>query len=363
MTTYYDNGIEKGNAPGGEDGVQVYNRDGQPKARLNVRTVSYDLTEDVNDLNITDLGQADILRVNGNGGTWKITGIAGGWPGRRLLVVNAYEGDGYYFALSYNDPGSSAENRISSGGNEPVIFVGSNVELIYDGFYQTWLLLSSTIVLNGMSDNKTYRDHLLRDITTSASGAASSANITASGTAPVVALITGTDAAGRSGFVNSAGNIWSNLSVGAPMFCTGRVNLQGGLSDGTTTYVVRHGFLDSSSAEPTNGMFFRYTHTENSGNWTAVCRKGGTETTADTGVAVALNTSYFFGVVSYDIARVQFYISVTHGGPSIYKANITSNIPTNNTFPVSVGASIIKSAGGSTRTLFSYPYSVTGLGS
>lgn len=128
-----------------------------------------------------------------------------------------------------------------------------------------------------------------------------------SSTRPGVAeLQTGTDATGRAtvrgglGSLGFGGGVWrfradGNLAVA---------------SDGTNTYLGYAGFLDSASAEPTDGAYFRYQHTENSGNWTCVTRAAGVETASDSGVAAVHATAYRALEIQVNAAasQVLFYI-------------------------------------------------------
>jgi len=113
------------------------------------------------------------------------------------------------------------------------------------------------------------------------------------------------------------------------------------LSDGTNTYTVRVGFQDSTSgAAATDGAYLRYTHSVNSGKWELVCASNATETTADSGITVAVSTWYQFEVrVNADATSVGFYINNNLVG------TITTNIPTGAGRNTGVQAHINSSAG------------------
>jgi len=126
------------------------------------------------------------------------------------------------------------------------------------------------------------------------------------------------------------------------------VNLSN-LSDGTVTYVTRIGLGDSNTAtEHTDGVFFRYTHTE-SANWVLVCKNNNTETTANSSTAVAAATWVKLSfTVNAAGTSVTFYINGTSVG------TITTNIPTGAGRGCGFAWGIFKSAGsggGSQRTL------------
>lgn len=149
---------------------------------------------------------------------------------------------------------------------------------------------------------------------------------------------TGTDTTGRSGIATH----FNTLRFGG-----GRHRLRWDLyltvlSDGTDTYTSRLGFLDSVSAEPTDGCYFRYTHGTNGGRWQAVTRAAGAETATDTGVAAAATWVYFEIEVNAAGTSVAFYIN------GALVATNTTNIPTSGNL-TGIGTSHIKSAGTTNR--------------
>lgn len=120
------------------------------------------------------------------------------------------------------------------------------------------------------------------------------------------------------------------------------------LSDGTDTYKVRIGFIDSiSSSTPVDGAYFEYTHGANSGKWEAVTVSNSTETREDTGITAAItNYSVFKIVVNSDATQVDFYIDGT-------KTNdITTNIINDSARTTGKVATIEKTAGSTARHLY-----------
>jgi hypothetical protein len=112
------------------------------------------------------------------------------------------------------------------------------------------------------------------------------------------------------------------------------------LSNGTDTYTARVGFIDSNSAESTDGCFFRYTNGVNAGKWQAVCRNNTTETATDTGVTATAGTFQRFEVtVNAAGTSVAFAID----GSTV--ATITTNIPTAAGRETTYGIMAVKSAG------------------
>jgi hypothetical protein len=112
------------------------------------------------------------------------------------------------------------------------------------------------------------------------------------------------------------------------------------LSDATNRYTCRIGFIDSVTAESTDGAFFRYIDTVNSGRWQCVTRANNVETATDSGVAAAAGT------------WVKFEVEVNAAGNSIaFKINgttvqtHTTNIPTGSGRGTSYGNMVLRSVG------------------
>ena len=115
------------------------------------------------------------------------------------------------------------------------------------------------------------------------------------------------------------------------------------LSDGTDTFTIRLGFLDTFVGSESNGAFFRYTHGTNSGKWQAVTKASSVETAEDTGITAEADVYHRFTVVIYnDGSQVDFYID------DVKTNDITTNIPANG----NVCAMIQKTAGSTARLMY-----------
>lgn len=136
-------------------------------------------------------------------------------------------------------------------------------------------------------------------------------------------------------------------------------------SDATNTYTARWGYVDGSTganllqSDPTNGIYFRYTHGTNSGNLQAVSRAANVETVINTSVPPALyayatanSTSVRFEV-NAAASSIEFFVN----GSSV--GTITTNIPTARLSALGVG--IKKSAGTSDRAAHLYNQLARGL--
>jgi hypothetical protein len=111
------------------------------------------------------------------------------------------------------------------------------------------------------------------------------------------------------------------------------------LSNATNTYTQRIGFLDSVTAEPTDGVFFRYTDSVNSGQYVCVARSNNVETVVNTTVAAAANVFVKLDVAVESGSRASFYIN------DVRVAEITANIPVASGRELGFGKATIRSVG------------------
>jgi len=124
--------------------------------------------------------------------------------------------------------------------------------------------------------------------------------------------------------------------------CSGSIDT---LSDATSEFTQRFGFLDSSTGEPTDGAYFRYTHGTNSGKWQCVTRSNGVETAGDSGQTVVAGTYYRLRVeVNAAGTSVVFKINDTT------VATQTTNIPTGTGRETGYGWTTLSTSGSGTRT-------------
>lgn len=111
------------------------------------------------------------------------------------------------------------------------------------------------------------------------------------------------------------------------------------LSTGTDTYTIRAGLMNSLTAEPANGVYFRYTDGTNSGKFQCVTRASSTETATDSGITAATGTTYKFEIiVNAAGTSVEFKIN----GATV--ATNTTNIPASSS-SIGYGLGLIRTAG------------------
>lgn len=156
----------------------------------------------------------------------------------------------------------------------------------------------------------------------------------------IYSLDLGTTTTGRCALYSSTNNAAINVQLGK-----GRARFQAKaaihtLSNGTDTYSTRIGFYDGLAAESTDGVFFRYTDSVNSGKWQAVTRSNGTETATDTGVTAVADTWQRFEI---DVNAAGTSVVFRIDGATV--ATNTTNIPTGTGRDFGYGAMSLKSAG------------------
>lgn len=119
------------------------------------------------------------------------------------------------------------------------------------------------------------------------------------------------------------------------------------LSDGTETYTLRLGWVDSGTADGADGVFFRYTHSVNSGNWQLVARNNSVETATNSSTAVTAGAwQRLTIVVNAAGTSAEFFVN----GVSIGTA--ASNIPVGAGRVTALYINLTKSAGTTARTVF-----------
>ena len=132
----------------------------------------------------------------------------------------------------------------------------------------------------------------------------------------VMSLQTGTTATGYVSFTR--GYIVTTTSALTLSFR----NAVEAVSTGAQTYTARAGFGDTvGSGEHANGIFFRYTHSVNSGKWQCVTRAAGVETATDSGLTADTSFHVFAIKVNQAGTSVGFYVD------GVLKQTHTTDIP------------------------------------
>lgn len=158
--------------------------------------------------------------------------------------------------------------------------------------------------------------------TVSGTGAVNTMNVPVTSRVGVMSLATGTTATGRATISTAVGTIALDAAGTQTHMLDAGMNLSAA-SNGTNTYTALVGFGDVlTSATQTDGVFFRYTHTENAGNWSCVCRTAGIETSVNSGVAPSFVLTTFQAMrIEVNTSNAYFYINGTLVG------TVSTNIP------------------------------------
>lgn len=123
------------------------------------------------------------------------------------------------------------------------------------------------------------------------------------------------------------------------------------LSDATNRFITALGIVNYHEITTTffdDGIYFRYSDNENSGNWQIICRASDTETNSDSGIAADTGWHVFKIVINAAGNSVSFYID----GTETSNSPISTNIPTGASPDLYPLFMIKKTAGTTARELY-----------
>jgi hypothetical protein len=129
---------------------------------------------------------------------------------------------------------------------------------------------------------------------------------------------------------SSNNNVAAFMTSGGGEFITETRLALRNLSDGTNTYTLYVGAGDTiNGTAPANGIYFYYTHSNNSGKWSCITNNNSTTTQVDSSITVATDTWYILKTVANSAGtRVDCYVATGAGGAFTNIGNSTTNIPT-----------------------------------
>lgn len=220
--------------------------------------------------------------------------------------------------------------------------------LTTDGTNVSWVNIPGTTTFQPSATFEAYNDF---------ASAIGQFSTTISGTNAVVSFSAVGDVGGRPGIAQlqtgttSTGRAAIHLQSVSMLLGYGPTNFETAfrvpiLSDGTETFTLRAGFIDSQSVESTDGIFLRYTDSVNSGKFEIVSRSNGAESVADSGVTVAAGTWYKLRIeVNATASSALVYIN------DVLRATITTNIPTGASRNTGIGIFVLKSNGTTSRNI------------
>lgn len=289
------------------------------------------LTADQNNYSPTGLEFANCLCVSADQ-IRRITGIAGGYDGRELRIVNVSTNQDGTIILPYEDTGSTAANRFTID-NDTVIEPSCAAILRYDGASQRWRVLAVRRKFTGDAFRTTpfYATDFLGAATADTGEAAYAIwdyAVIASGTQSKVTsgLRThpGVLRTTSSTTTNSGG--YCRTDASAILIGGGEVAEFVFRIPDLTTLTLRLGFLDTAtSADATDGAYIEVLST---GAATGKTANNSTRTTSATIATLSANTWYRARiVVNRDATAVDFYI-FDDSGNQLGTVQNTANIPT-----------------------------------
>src|SRR4030095_1132922 len=304
------------------------------------------ITSDQNNYGPTNLATSSVLRLDADSSFRTITGLAGGADGRIITLRNISANS---ILLANQNTGSTAANRFDFGGVDVPLFPSRQIMLSYDSTSSRWYLVSngSNFIipmtrygLYATYDTQTTGNQGFWGTTAASGGSVSTSTVASVAGHPANFQWTlGTSTTGSGDWRTQSG---SPILLGNSWYWRHDMIIRiDKLSDVTDTYKLKVGFLDGTTTEPTDGCYFRYTHSVNSGKWELVARQNNTETVTNaTNTAVAAATWYHLTVIVNPAGTVAEFFQ---DGVSL--GTVTSNIPTGAGRGTGCGMSFLKSAG------------------
>jgi len=291
-----------------------------------------------------------VLRLNGDASFRTITGLGDttqyGEQTIKLRNISANT-----ILLSNQNAASTAANRFDFNGYDYPLFSKSELILTYDKTLTRWIgEPSRPYIPTSLYGYYNYSDgsNTTSDSgwnSTAASGGTASNIAGVANHQGVIEYTLGTSTTGSASYRAATVNNLMGNSWYWRFDCIYKVVA---LSNVTDTYTLRIGFIDSGSAESTDGVFLRYNKDVNSGAWVGVSRSNTTESTTN-GASTVQTTNYERATIIVNPAGniARFYINGTQQG-----SDITTNIPTGAGRQCGPGFMFLKSAGTTDNAAF-----------
>jgi hypothetical protein len=304
------------------------------------------ITSDQNNYTPTNLMTSSVVRLDADSSFRTITGLGDTtqMDGCIMMLRNISANT---ILLAHENANSTAANRFDNGGVDYPLFGGSQVELTYDGTLARWKHTGGAQTIIPTPRRGIYaQSHYIADTSVesgvftevSASGGTAAAITAVVPHYGVLELTWGTSGTGNatSKINNSSiifGNNWYWRYEAIVKIVT--------LSSADPDYTLRIGFIDSNSAESTDGIFFRYNDNVNSAKWQKVTRNNNTETGSANDTTVTADTNWHrYTIVVNPAGNVaEFFID------GVSKGTETTNIPTGAGRATGAGVMFLKTAG------------------
>ena len=297
-----------------------------------------------------------VLRINSNQFHF-LSGLTATSGGHTVRVFNT---GSFPIGLYNQNTDSTAANRFSFDDHDVILLPSQSVELFYDNTAARWRLADSYTLTPDSPFVARYWNECVTTAgdshgasnalwPTAGSGTYTAGTVGSVGNGGKVGIIvadTGTGATNRAQFYVSQNDIIEYFDGTGRGYQEFRAVFRtpANLSDATNNYLLYAGFLDSITAEPSDGAWIRYNHADNSGNWQFVAGDAGVRNTQNSSVAVSTNAWLTVRCVMYPNGTAEFYINGTSLG------RITSGLPGADR-DYSLGINIRKTAGTAARSI------------
>lgn len=286
------------------------------------------LTADQNDYNPTGLLKANLLRLDADQ-IRNLTGLAGGYHGRSLCLVNVGAGADSTVILKREHTGSAAANRFALS-SDIALDPGERVWLRYDGDSSRWRAVGLPAVSGAMLRHTMF-------LWTDMLGAAGAGTMEAHLPWDVALISSGTQSkianvANHQGILRFTSSTTTN-SGGRCMTDVAALLIQGGeVAEfvfqviNLTTLTVRMGFLDTTtSADAVDGCYIEILST---GAATGKTASNSTRTTSATIATLSIATWYRARIEVNDAATSVTFTIFDANGKQLGQQTNSTNIPT-----------------------------------
>lgn len=315
------------------------------------------ITSEQDDYSPTGWADANLVLVTFDSSFPGITGFAAGVDGEQKVIANKGTTPGY---VACEHPDSTAANRVS-GVMEYILEGGGRMVIQYDGTAARWMVVSSSfspamlpMCGKGMSysesagaTNASSFPSLNFSLTSGAnSGLASTTTLPAKWGLQVSAVGQG---AGLN-YTRSGNTISAFGSAHMAAFALLSIDTLSTSAQRFHTSLTITASPQTNTADINNSVGIRHSDNINSGNWQLFSRNnGGTETTADSGVAVAADTLYNLAIYfNAGNTEARFYIN------GVFVGRIAATMP--NAVVCSPRVNVIKQVGSTARDIWVHTF-------
>lgn len=316
------------------------------------------ITSDQDNYSPTGIGKAAYVYINSDNQR-AITGISDSIAGTLdKLLVNT---GSYTIYLPQDHPDSDAAHRFTGWGSDYKIYPGRSARILYDLSASRWRILTEensdgkTGLFYTMTDPGSITAGDMRDLASTALGAGANSTLASSTTFPAGYSLSSNGSSTGGGVLYFPKTSITYSSFGTShQFAEAVINVPV-LSDGTNRYTIELQLTNapnSSSLEPNNSIFIRYSDNINTGKFELVSQDnaGAESTPSDLGVTVAASTLYKVRIeLDKSKTEARAYIN------GVYCGRVTTNMP--NSVVMGSRVLLLESLGSTARQLNVHSFS------